>query len=96
MSSPRLLSTANSASPPVEDVDKSKEYESSPPNGSTSSNDDAEKASEPKAPGSDAPDGGLAAWLIVFGVWCTSFCTFGWLNSTSSRFQTCIAETDRI
>ncbi|CAK7203832.1 hypothetical protein SEUCBS139899_006581 [Sporothrix eucalyptigena] len=28
-----------------------------------------------------APDGGLAAWLVVLGTWCTSFCSFGWLNS---------------
>ncbi|KAH7161959.1 hypothetical protein B0J13DRAFT_614645 [Dactylonectria estremocensis] len=27
------------------------------------------------------PDGGLAAWLVVFGAWCSSFCSFGWLNS---------------
>ncbi|KAK0105967.1 hypothetical protein ONS95_004476 [Cadophora gregata] len=30
---------------------------------------------------SDAPDGGVTAWLVVFGAWCTSFCSFGWLNS---------------
>ncbi|CAK7216958.1 hypothetical protein SCUCBS95973_002989 [Sporothrix curviconia] len=28
-----------------------------------------------------APDGGMAAWLVVLGTWCTSFCSFGWLNS---------------
>jgi hypothetical protein len=27
------------------------------------------------------PDGGFAAWLVVLGTWCTSFCSFGWLNS---------------
>ncbi len=31
--------------------------------------------------GSDAPDGGLDAWLVVLGAWCTSFCSFGWINS---------------
>lgn len=32
--------------------------------------------------GNDAhyPDGGLRAWLVVFGGWCASFCTFGLLN----------------
>ena len=30
---------------------------------------------------SDAPDGGLAAWLCVLGAWCTGFCSFGWINS---------------
>ena len=28
-----------------------------------------------------APDGGLAAWLVVLGGFCVSFCSFGWLNS---------------
>jgi hypothetical protein len=27
------------------------------------------------------PDGGLTAWLVVVGAWCTSFCSFGWVNS---------------
>jgi hypothetical protein len=27
------------------------------------------------------PDGGTVAWLVVLGAWCTSFCSFGWLNS---------------
>jgi hypothetical protein len=31
--------------------------------------------------GSEAPDGGAAAWLVVLGAWCTSFCSFGWINS---------------
>jgi hypothetical protein len=44
---------------------------------------DTEKATQP-APqwGSDAPDGGLVAWGIVLGLWCSTFCSFGWLNST--------------
>ncbi|CAK7204205.1 hypothetical protein SEUCBS139899_006959 [Sporothrix eucalyptigena] len=29
----------------------------------------------------DVPDGGFRAWLVVFGAWCTSFCSFGWINS---------------
>lgn len=29
----------------------------------------------------DVPDGGWQAWLVVFGAWCTSFCSFGWINS---------------
>lgn len=36
------------------------------------------------APASNAPpDGGLRAWLVVLGAWCTSFCSFGWINSMS-------------
>lgn len=30
------------------------------------------------------PDGGLQAWLMVLGAWCALFCTFGWINSTST------------
>jgi hypothetical protein len=34
----------------------------------------------------DSPplDGGISAWLVVLGAWCTSFCSFGWINSESS------------
>ncbi|OJJ45250.1 hypothetical protein ASPZODRAFT_69526 [Penicilliopsis zonata CBS 506.65] len=36
----------------------------------------------PEAPKfSPAPDGGATAWLVVLGAWCTSFCSFGWINS---------------
>lgn len=35
----------------------------------------------PAPAGSGAPDGGLTAWLVVLGAWCTSFCSFGWINS---------------
>ncbi|PTB53442.1 hypothetical protein M431DRAFT_89501 [Trichoderma harzianum CBS 226.95] len=31
--------------------------------------------------GSPPPNGGLRAWLVVVGAWCTSFCSFGWINS---------------
>lgn len=33
--------------------------------------------------GNDAPDGGAAAWLCVLGAWCTSVCSFGWINSAT-------------
>jgi hypothetical protein len=48
---------------------------------------DTEKAEAPSntsAWGDAAPDGGAAAWLCVLGAWCTSFCSFGWINSESS------------
>lgn len=37
----------------------------------------------PPAYAKDAPDGGMVAWLVVLGAWCTSFCSFGWINSMS-------------
>ncbi|KAF4965700.1 hypothetical protein FSARC_6540 [Fusarium sarcochroum] len=39
-------------------------------------------AAKPAASG--APDGGLTAWLVVLGAWCTSFCSFGWINSVGA------------
>ncbi|CAM1510757.1 Fc.00g082700.m01.CDS01 [Cosmosporella sp. VM-42] len=39
------------------------------------------KAPQLKLPGDEPPDGGRVAWLVVLGAWCTSFCSFGWLNS---------------
>lgn len=29
----------------------------------------------------DFPDGGTKAWMVVFGCWCTSFASFGIVNS---------------
>lgn len=29
----------------------------------------------------DIPDGGTAAWLVILGAWCASFCAYGWINS---------------
>ncbi|RFU80785.1 hypothetical protein TARUN_1442 [Trichoderma arundinaceum] len=34
----------------------------------------------PPPPQGDFPDGGLEAWLVVFGGWCALFCTFGLVN----------------
>ncbi|KAM0245450.1 hypothetical protein ACHAP5_005406 [Fusarium lateritium] len=48
--------------------------------------DDEKKQQKPPAgppPGmapADFPDGGLEAWLVVFGGWCALFCTFGLIN----------------
>lgn len=42
--------------------------------------EDTEQAVTKSAVG-ECPDGGLAAWLVVFGTWCCSFCSFGWINS---------------
>ncbi|CAN8103419.1 unnamed protein product [Discula destructiva] len=42
---------------------------------------DTEKALTPDSERSDAPDGGIAAWLVVLGCWCAGFSSFGWLNS---------------
>lgn len=46
---------------------------------------DAE-AAPPASYKSDAPDGGVTAWLVVLGAWCTSFCSFGWINSMHRLF----------
>lgn len=43
--------------------------------GSESHNDDDAETK------SLAIDGGGAAWLVVMGAWCSSFCSYGWINS---------------
>jgi hypothetical protein len=56
----------------------------------TNASGDVEKtlASDPKAdifsPG-PPPDGGLAAWLVVLGGFCTVFASFGWINCEKSH-----------
>ncbi|PTB63200.1 MFS general substrate transporter [Trichoderma citrinoviride] len=39
------------------------------------------QAAAPAPVGNGPPNGGLRAWLVVLGAWCTSFCSFGWINS---------------
>jgi hypothetical protein len=48
---------------------------------------DAPQALPSGPPGREAPDGGFEAWLVAAGVWCTSFCSFGWLNSETSSIH---------
>ena len=53
--------------------------------------DEKEGTAPPFAYDRDPHDGGFVAWLVVLGVWCTSFCSFGWINSSSLAllFFTC-------
>ncbi|KAL6837130.1 hypothetical protein V8C40DRAFT_4495 [Trichoderma camerunense] len=48
---------------------------------STLKDQETAETKQPKPREGDAPDGGTAAWLVVLGAWCVSFCSFGWLNS---------------
>ncbi|KAK2606292.1 hypothetical protein QQS21_003340 [Conoideocrella luteorostrata] len=73
--SPRTGSTldVNNQNRPLSDDEK----------GAHSSPEDDGKDAQKKATqsASQAPDGGMQAWLVVLGAWCTSFCSFGWINS---------------
>jgi hypothetical protein len=42
---------------------------------------DVETSTPPKPRGKAPPYGTAAAWLVVLGAWCISFCSFGWLYS---------------
>lgn len=57
---------------------------------------DAEKisAGSDKVPTSEAPDGGLTAWLVLTGAWCVLFCTFGWINSKHVEINTFTIEAN--
>ena len=51
-------------------------------------NEKSQKPEEPLAPPVDVPpDGGLRAWLVVFGGWCCYLSSYGWLSSIGV-FQT--------
>ncbi|KAF4458508.1 major facilitator superfamily transporter, partial [Fusarium albosuccineum] len=78
---PEPLMAGNNA---LEVADEQNEYSEG---SSTLQEADAEKAGLTAFPGSDAPDGGLTAWLVVLGAWCTSFCSFGWLTSECRPFD---------
>ncbi|OIW27880.1 MFS general substrate transporter [Coniochaeta ligniaria NRRL 30616] len=79
------MSRSNSPSPrDIEEGDKRNVASDSGEETAVSFTAPAEKegaASEPPVWVNDAPDGGTRAWLCVLGAWCTSFCSFGWLNS---------------
>ncbi|KAB8260977.1 major facilitator superfamily domain-containing protein [Aspergillus pseudonomiae] len=47
----------------------------------TSAGHERNEKNEPWTPPDEAPDGGVAAWLMVLGAWCVLFCSFGWINS---------------
>lgn len=40
--------------------------------------------SPPPGPPPAGPDGGTRAWLVIFGAWCASFCTWGWINGETT------------
>lgn len=76
---------SRTSSPTPRDVEEGKKAEV-PSDSDASFTSPAEKEGQAAAGGppkwvSDAPDGGTWAWLCVLGAWCTSFCSFGWLNS---------------
>ena len=74
---------------PIEREAENAEHRASNSNTLSTPHDrDAEKATQPKLPSSDAPDGGAIAWLVVLGAWCASFCSFGWLNSMTGSNHT--------
>lgn len=93
-----LASSASSQKtdvPPEPILNEASKEPNSDPEKSDLEQSDRDEAAVPVAYGSDAPDGGLTAWLVVLGAWCTSFCSFGWVNSTSHHllFSVCYGET---
>jgi hypothetical protein len=39
------------------------------------------------------PDGGLQAWLVVAGGFCSLFVSFGWINCSSSHYSKALLST---
>ncbi|KAF4339769.1 major facilitator superfamily transporter [Fusarium beomiforme] len=42
---------------------------------------DQQASDAAKAHDEGTPDGGTAAWMVVLGAWCCSFCSPGWINT---------------
>jgi hypothetical protein len=62
------------------DVGSDPDPESRPVDGAQQTQPEvSEKPSEHIQP--QFPDGGAKAWLVVLGCWCTSFASFGIVNS---------------
>ncbi|TLD34337.1 hypothetical protein PspLS_01061 [Pyricularia sp. CBS 133598] len=87
-SSAVLSQHTNPSSPSLKGTMPSSEVHSDAEKGNVSGSDNAPAPSGPPAgpaPGSgfhpsDFPDGGLEAWMVVFGGFCALFCTFGLIN----------------
>jgi hypothetical protein len=65
------------------DDSKAVEYEE-PIGPSSVRKGDPEKEPQAHVAEANPPDGGAVAWLVVFGVWCCTFCSFGWINCRST------------
>lgn len=59
---------------------------------------DQQASDAAKAHDEGPPDGGTAAWMVVLGAWCCSFCSPGWINSMSLPVFTCctVVECDAL
>ncbi|KAK3361577.1 major facilitator superfamily domain-containing protein [Lasiosphaeria ovina] len=60
------------------------ETERDPEDAKESGSDDKTGAAATALQDAGPPDGGAAAWLVVLGAWCCSFCSPGWINSMGS------------
>lgn len=76
-----MNSNGRKASPTEKDNIHTSRLESTPVAKEEHSN--LPKQPEPTGSAHNAPDGGRTAWLVILGNWCTSFCSFGWVNSMS-------------
>lgn len=79
-------SSVDGSHPKNDDATKptDRDLEKSTPQSQSDSPEDA-AATGPPPIGSDAPDGGYRAWIVVFGAWCSSYCTWGWINGKQSK-----------
>lgn len=81
------MSSAQEVKPPAEDLERNLMQ------GVMSEKDSVSDVSPPELSKSSAeadsiPDGGYEAWMVVAAAWCTSFCSFGWINSTLDLLYT--------
>lgn len=88
---------SRSPTPSIHKTAIEKDADADGPNAlSTTKEVDPEQVPVARPFGSDAPDGGLKAWLVILGVWCCSFCSYGWMNSIGifqEYYQTTLLNT---
>lgn len=77
MSSSSLADTAHN---PATELD----LESKPDNDSSDKAPNRIVDEKPPPVAHQFPEGGTKAWLVVLGCWCTSFASFGYVNSFGS------------
>lgn len=70
-------SAADTARAPAAELD----LESNPNNVPGAKVPDDATDQRPQQVAHQFPEGGLKAWLVVLGCWCTSFVSFGYVNS---------------
>lgn len=79
-----MANMSSSTSETVPTTEKNHETESTPVNATENDSGGTAAAQVSNPTDHSFPEGGTKAWLVVLGCWCTSFASFGYVNSFGS------------